>query len=115
MSKSKIIIITNPELVAGFRLTGVDVQEARNGEDAGEIISRISRVGREFGIIGIDEELNAQVDPDILAEVEEAGMPLIIPFPTAGIYGLDKIKKEEDYTANLIRNAIGYHIKLKRG
>ena len=115
MSRYKLIIITNPELVAGFRLAGVEVQEARDGEEAGAIISRIVRLGREFGIIGIDEELNAQVAPQILEEVEEAGIPILIPFPTASIYSLEKMKREEDYTANLIRAAIGYHIKLKRG
>ncbi len=115
MFRAKVIIITNPELVLGFRLAGVEVQEARSGEEAGAIISRILRVGREFGIIGIDEELNAQLDPKLLEELDEAGIPLLIPFSTAGIYSAEKVRAEEDYTANLIRNAIGYHIKLKRG
>jgi vacuolar-type H+-ATPase subunit F/Vma7 len=115
LSKYKLIVITNPELAAGFRLAGVELQEARNGEEAGAIIDRILRVGREFGIIGIDEDLIAEVDAKILAKVEEAGLPLLIPFPSAGIYGMDKMRREKDYTANLIRSAIGYHIKLKRG
>ena len=114
MSKYKLIVITNPELVSGFHLAGVEVQEARNGEEAGAIISRIVRLGREFGIIGIDEDLYTQVDPKLIEDVDEAGIPLLITFPTAVIYSLDKMKQEDDYTANLIRNAIGYHIKLNR-
>lgn len=114
MSKCKVIIVTNPEMVSGFGLAGVEVQEARNGEEATAIVSRIMSVGREFGIIGIDEDLHAQIDPDLLEEIEEVGIPLLITFPTAGIYSLDKLKQEDDYTANLIRNAIGYHIKLNR-
>ena len=114
MSKCKVIIITNSELVSGFGLAGVEVQEARNGEEATAIVSRIISVGREFGIIGIDEDLHAKVDPKLIEDIEEAGVPLLITFPTAGIYSQDKLKQEDDYTANLIRNAIGYHIKLNR-
>jgi vacuolar-type H+-ATPase subunit F/Vma7 len=113
--KSKVIIITNPELISGFRLAGVEVHEARNSVEAGAIISRVLRIGREFGIIGIDEDLAAGLDPSLQEELEAAGIPLLIPFSTAGIYGLEKRRREEDYTDNLIRSAIGYHIKIKRG
>lgn len=114
MTSYKLIIITNPELAVGFRLAGVEVQEVRNKTEAEAIISRILRVGREFGIIGIDEDLSAELDPDLLEDLEKAGLPLLIPFPTTDMVFAKKRQDEDDYTANLIRRSIGYHIKLKR-
>ncbi len=115
MSKYKMFVIVTPGLASGFRLAGgAEVREARDGIEAGALIGQLLRVGREFGIICIDEDLNAQLDPKIIADVEEAGIPILVPFPGIG-EGVDKMEMEEKYTANLIRSAIGYHIKLKRG
>ena len=115
MPKYKMIIVTHPELAAGFRLAGVEVFEAHGREDVNHIIGDVMR-NKDYGvgIIGIDEELNSQVDPQIIEELEERGLPLLIPFPAAAVYSWEREKREESYAANLVRNAIGYHIKLKR-
>jgi len=111
-----MVIVTHPEIAPGFRLAGVEVYEAEDAQEAGAIIRRMCMldVGRKFGIIGLDEDMNNQLDPKLLEEIEERGIPLLIPFPAKEIYTWVRIQREEDYTANLIRGAIGYHIKLKR-
>ena len=115
MDKYKMIIITHPEIAVGFRLAGVEVFEARGREEVNSILwDVIKNKDYGVGIIGIDEELNAQVDPLVQEELDEQGLPLLIPFPAKEVYSWERVKREENYAANLVRSAIGYHIKLKR-
>ncbi len=113
MSEYKVIVITHPELAPGFRLTGVTVEEANSISEAEKIIESVLRMGDEYGLIFIDENLGMNINERLLNKVEERGVPLLIPFPAQDIYSWLKRKEEkEDYASYLIRNAIGYKIKL---
>jgi len=114
LSEYKIIVVTHPELVPGFKLTGVDVEEADSVSAAEEIIESVIRMGGEYGIIFMDENLAMNISKRLEAKLEDRGIPLLIPFPAQEIYSWLKRKEEkEDYASYLIRNAIGYKIKLK--
>ena len=70
--------------------------------------------GREYGIIGIDEDLYKQFGEKMIKKMDEWSIPLVVPFPSSDMYQWVRKKREEDYTTSLIRSAIGYQIKLKR-
>jgi len=114
LSDYKVIVITHPELAPGFRLTGVAVEEAENVSEAEELIENVLRMGEEYGLIFMDENLVMNINPRLNTKLEDKGVPLLIPFPAQEIYSwLKKKEDEEDYASYLIRNAIGYKIKLK--
>ena len=114
MFKSKVIVVTHPELATGFRLAGVDVESVSDPKDASEIIRRILWTKSDFGIIAMDEDLASNLDPALAKELDDRGLPFLIPFPAAELYTWLRERREMDYTSKMIRDAIGYHIKLKR-
>lgn len=114
MFKSKVIVVTHPELATGFRLAGVDVEIVSDPKEASEIIRRIIWTKSDFGIIAIDEDLASNLDPALAKELDDRGLPFLIPFPAAELYTWLRERKDMDYTSKMIRDAIGYHIKLKR-
>lgn len=111
--KYKFLIITHPQLAAGYKLAGVDVEEVRSSKEAEQLLQSIVQSGREYGIIGIDEDLYNQFDDKVIKKIDEWSIPLVVPFPSSDMYQWVRKKREEDYTSSLIRSAIGYQIKLK--
>lgn len=114
MPKYKVIVITRPEFASGFHLAGVDVEAVSNPVDASEVIRRIVWTRSDIGVIAIDDDLNEGLDPALKKELDEKGLPFIFPFPAAELYTWMRERREQDYTSQMIRDAIGYHIKLKK-
>ena len=114
MPKCKVIVVTHPELAVGFRLAGVDVEIVSSPKEVTEIIQRILWTKSDIGIIALDEDLSMNIDKALAKELDERGFPILIPFPAAELYTWMREKREKDYTSQMIREAIGYHIKLKR-
>ncbi|NIS61334.1 MAG: hypothetical protein GTO13_11750 [Proteobacteria bacterium] len=106
-----VVIITDEGSLVGFRLTGVEVREATS-ETAAEVLRETIKRG-DIGLIAINENFIKSFDPKMMRIVTESEMPLIIPFPPV-VYTEEKRDVEESYAAQLIRKAIGYHIKLTK-
>jgi vacuolar-type H+-ATPase subunit F/Vma7 len=106
-----VVVITDETSAVGFRLTGVDVREATS-ETAHEILRESVEQGG-VGLIAINEDFVRMFDHKMMRIVTESEMPLIIPFPPV-VYTEEKRDVEETYAAQLIRKAIGYHIKLTK-
>jgi vacuolar-type H+-ATPase subunit F/Vma7 len=106
-----VVVITDEASSVGFRLTGVEVKEATPESAARVLKEAVDRGG--VGLIAINEDFVKGFDPKMMRLVTESEMPLIVPFP-AVVYREEKRDLEESYAAQLIRKAIGYHIKLTR-
>jgi len=104
-----VVVITDEVSMVGFRLTGVEVRGA-TPETAAEILRQTIDRGN-VGLIAINEDFIKRFDQRMMRIVAESEMPLIIPFPPV-LYTEEKRDVEESYAAQLIRKAIGYHIKL---
>ena len=109
----KISFITPPDASYGFSLTGLP-QTAVDAADAEDALVR-SMGDTDVGLVIIDERLMSRgqtgqgMSPDRVQELEEGwnGILLVLPAP-------EKPPEDvEDYTARLIRRAIGYHVRLK--
>lgn len=106
-----VVIITDERSLIGFRLTGVEVKDATR-DTAAEILKETIKRG-DVGLIAINEDFIKSFDHKVMRIVTESEMPLIIPFPPV-VYTEEKRDVEESYAAQLIRKAIGYHIKLTK-
>lgn len=106
----KLVILTDSETAAGFRLAGVEVREAES-EGALEALEQLIQAD-DYGLIAVDEGLV----PDPVRATERAmrgrTLPVLLPIPSLGAAfgeGADAL----DYMKDLVRSAIGFDIKLE--
>src|SRR5512138_2231417 len=110
--RSKLMVVTDPGLAAGFRLAGVEVAEASSPREAEELVEKIV-LGSEVGLVAVSEDLHRGFGEHLRRLLRDSELPLVIPFPgkEANTW---QVEDRLDYVASLIRSAIGYHIKLTR-
>lgn len=107
---SRLIILTRPELVTGFRLAGVAAYTAESVESAQELVQSWVINGEE-GLLAIDEGLLDRMDPAVIKQLDAAaGLPYIA-FPGGEPLGPETSRKYQ--IAEMIRRAIGFHITFK--
>jgi len=103
----KIVFITPVEAEPGFKLTGTG-HYVTSEEDAERLMRRCVREP-DTGLIILDERLLKGISEEKIKEITKrwTGILLILPPP-------ERAEAEiEDYAARLIRQAIGYHVRLK--
>jgi V/A-type H+/Na+-transporting ATPase subunit F len=104
----KFVIVTDSDRASGFRLAGVEVQEADSPEEAKRVISPLLYKD-DIGIVAVNEEFMLTLDDKLMTRIEKLARPLIIPIPSKS-----KELDRRSYIERLLRKAIGYNIVLKR-
>jgi vacuolar-type H+-ATPase subunit F/Vma7 len=110
--RSKMIVVTSPEMSVGFRLGGIEVVETDNIQQAEETVEKII-LGSEYGLVAVNEDYLNDFSDRLTRLIGESEVSIIVAFPAreANVW---KVEDRLDYVADLIRSAIGYHIKLTR-
>ena len=106
----KIGVVTDPESAAGYRLGGLEVAVAENEAEALEILTRMVRTD-EYALIIVNMTLVAHPYHAVLREMRHRELPVLLAAPShrrAVAAGEDA----EEYMRRLIKDAIGYEIKL---
>lgn len=104
----KFVIVTDSDRASGFRLAGAEVFEARDVEEAKDIIPPLLHKD-DIGIVAVNEEYMLSLDEKLMDRIEKMHRPLIIPIPSKS-RELDR----RSYIERLLRKAIGYNIVLRR-
>ena len=107
---SRLIILTRPELVTGFRLAGVEAFTADSIESAQELVQNWIAKGEE-GLLAVDEGFLERMDPVFLKQLDAAEKLPYIAFPGGEPLGPETSRKYQ--IAEMIRRAIGFHITFK--
>jgi V/A-type H+-transporting ATPase subunit F len=100
-------IITDPETATGFRLAGVEVREAEDAQGALEHLRAL--VPLDYGLIAVNEDLLQGTDHDVARLLRDRDLPILIPFPAPRA----KLESGEDYIARLVKEHIGFYVKLR--
>ncbi|HKI55999.1 MAG TPA: V-type ATP synthase subunit F [Trueperaceae bacterium] len=106
----KMVVLTDSETAVGFRLAGVEVREVA-ADEAKDVLEELIAAD-DYGLLVVDEGLI----PDPIAASERAmrgrELPVVLPLPSLG----QAFGEEDDavsYMKSLVRNAIGFDIKLE--
>ena len=103
---SQIVFITADDARHGFGIAGA-LQHTVVPAEAKETLLRVM-TDPETGVIAIDERLLAGIEDKLFRELERRwfGILLVLPAP-------EKMQAEaEDYAMRLVRQAIGYHVRI---
>lgn len=107
---SHLLVVTHPDLVAGFHLAGVDAFAAEDAERAQVLIGGWLDADEE-GLVAIDEELLAQMEPAFLKRLQGSNHLLHLAIP--GGRPLRSGTSQRQRIAEMIRRAIGFHITFR--
>ncbi|NLG97671.1 MAG: hypothetical protein GX491_09950 [Chloroflexi bacterium] len=106
---SRLLILTRPELAAGFHLAGVDAVGAIDVEDAQEQLE--TWLQEEEGLVAIDEALFAKIDPGLLRRLGDSERLHYLVIPSGGASGGVSFRQQR--IAELTRRAVGFHSIFK--
>lgn len=107
---SRLLVITQPALVPGFQLAGVDAFGAPDVETAEELIQEWLAQG-ERGLLAIDEEILRSMDAQVVARLDAAEQLPYLAIPGGG--SSDQPVTRQQRLATMLRRAIGFHITFK--
>lgn len=107
---SRLLVVTRPALVPGFRLAGVDAFGAADVETAQELIDGWLHAG-EAGLLAIDDGLMEQMDPAFIKRLEDSEKLPYLAIPGGGPLGPEGTRRHR--ISEMIRRAIGFHITFK--
>jgi len=107
---SRLLVVTRPSLVPGFRLAGVDAYGAEDVEAAQELIEGWLKAG-EAGLLAIDDGLMEYMDPSFVKQLGASEKLPYLTIPGGGSLGLEISRRQR--IAEMIRRAIGFHITFK--
>jgi vacuolar-type H+-ATPase subunit F/Vma7 len=107
---TRLLVITRPELVAGFYLSGVDAHGVEDVESAQELIQSWWEAG-EAGLMAIDDGILEKMEPSFVLRMEAYEKMPYLAIPGGEPLGPEASRKHR--IAEIIRRAVGVHITFK--
>jgi len=100
----RIVVITDPETATGFRLA------AREAADAKAALEHLrALVSVDYGLLAVNEDLLQGTEDEVARLMRDRDIPIIIPFPAPKA----QLESGEDYIARLVKEHIGFFVKLR--
>jgi vacuolar-type H+-ATPase subunit F/Vma7 len=104
--------IGGKDLVAGFALAGLETRRAETPREAAHALRRAADSG-EYGIVIIDETLSDEFDSRTAELLTGCELPVVVPVAGEMQWRDEEVIPHDDYINNLIRQAIGYELRIK--
>jgi V/A-type H+-transporting ATPase subunit F len=105
----RVVILTDSETATGYRLAGVEVREAER-DGAIEALDELIESG-DYGLVVVDEGLVPDAVGATARAMRGRDLPVILPVPSLSA-SFGEGDDATEYMKDLVRNAIGFDIKL---
>ena len=109
MATLRLVIITDTLRAYGFRLAGVETIAVEAAQSAEEQLSKLMCRG-DVGIVGMNENYMADLDPAIRRKLDQANAPLLIAIPPGTLETARELQAKR--VAESIRRIIGWRINF---
>ena len=103
-------LILAPGLASGFRLAGLEVDEARTAGDASRLVDRYAS-SADTGVILLQQEWFDALPEGQRRALDRVPVPVIVPVP--GAQWVEGRAAAESYILDLLQRAIGYRVRLQ--
>lgn len=107
---NRLLVLTRPELLNGFRLAGVEAWAAEDVQGAVQILSGWLASGDDC-LLAVDEAFLQKMEPAFTRRLENDEHALLIAIPTGD--RLAEAVYQRNRIAELTRRAIGFHSIFK--
>lgn len=103
-------VLCRPEIAAGFALAGLRPVEAPTPEAGGERL-RDLLAQPDVGVVLVEEAFYDRLPDEVRRQLGRRPLPMVVPFPepTWGERG----DQAEAYIVELLRQVIGYRVRLR--
>ena len=102
-------VMCPPAAAAGFRLAGLRPIVAQNSVEAGERLGALL-ADPSVGVVLIDERLHEGLPDSLRRDLLRHPLPMIVPVPSPA--WVSRAEGPEAFIAELLRQAIGYRVRL---
>jgi vacuolar-type H+-ATPase subunit F/Vma7 len=106
----KLLIITHPDLVDGFRTTGVDAIGVDNAETATRLLTDLLNKKKEI-LVALDDGIFSQLDKNLIKRMYYEDFFYLVTIPDGPMHGGEQSRHERIF--DMIRHATGVKIKFK--
>jgi V/A-type H+-transporting ATPase subunit F len=106
----KVVILTDSETATGYRLAGVEVREVAREGAMGALEELIE--SERYGLVVVDEGLVPDPLSATARTMRGRDLPVILPVPSLSA-AFGEGDDATEYMKDLVRNAIGFDIKLE--
>lgn len=103
-------LILAPVLASGFRLAGLEVEEARTADEASRLVDRYASRS-ETGLILLQQEWFDGLPEGQRRALDRVPLPVIVPVPSAE--WIEGRGAAESWILDLLQRAIGYRVRLQ--
>ncbi len=109
----RLIVVTTPELEAGYRLAGVGPREAASVEEAAEVLEELVEQSSEGDVVAVHEPFFNQLDRSLQRRIDALVSPLVIALP--GGEGVESEAEQRARHLRILWEAVGYEITFEPG
>jgi len=103
----RLMVITTPDLAAGFQLAGVETFAVENLEAGEALLTELLARG-EASLIAVPQALLQILQPRLRRQIEANYQPLVVAIPAGKLTTAEAGRRH--YITELIRRAIGFQI-----
>ncbi len=108
----KIAVLTDPDTATGFRMAGLEVAVAHTAEEAVQVLTGLIEQDA-YALVAVDEALLPDPHKAVARVMRGRDLPVLLPFPSLRFaFGEAEGDEVEAYMRRLVRETIGYEIKL---
>ncbi len=107
----KIAVLTDPESAAGYRLGGLEVVLAHDPPEAREVLDRMVE-SEDYALVIVDMTLLPEPYQAVRKEMRKRDLPVLLAAPSHRSAVAGSADKAEAYLRQMIRETLGYEIKL---
>lgn len=104
-----VVVVGRPAVSAGFALAGLATREVEDAAAGARVLSDML-ADPTLGVVLVEDEVYAALDPAAAREIARRSLPLVVPFP--GPSFRPATSGPEAFVVELLRQAIGYRVRL---
>lgn len=106
---NRLAVITDSATATGFRMAGVDTFEVADNAQLQCKLAELVATG-DYGLIAVNQDLASDLGEEVHRAMKSRALPVILPFP---VPKGGTVESGEAYLNKLVKDAIGFYVKLK--